>query len=195
MRSIGSSAWGPPFRSGVQNGRPEKSRSRLRDGSQSGEIALRCAIEGAVWARGGADRGAVNAWLRIEWRIAPRSSAGSRCVFWLRFRREVSVAESESREPSVTKLRLCKNSDAKCPSRKRIRLHHPSLSCVASRSRASPRGSFLLLRILTLATIVQLVRGPRVAGHRLRPAPASPWARGAHDVRAIESQLVGREVA
>ena len=43
-----------------------------------------------------------------------------------RFRREVCGAESKSREPSVTNVRLCKNSDAKCPSRKRIRPHHPS---------------------------------------------------------------------
>src|SRR5208283_1006605 len=36
-----------------------------------------------------------------------------------------------------------------------------------------PAGSLLLLRILMLVTLFQWVRGARVAGHRLRPAPAS----------------------
>ena len=51
---------------------------------QSGEIALRGAIEGAVYGGGRArplNRGAVNAWPRREGRIVPTSSAGSGCVF------------------------------------------------------------------------------------------------------------------
>jgi len=84
------------------------------------------------------------------------------------FRREVRVAQTNSSSPSVL-----------------ILLGFP-ITCL-------PRGSFLLLHILTPATIVQLVRSPRAAGDRLRPAPASACARGARDVRW--KVLEGRRLA
>jgi hypothetical protein len=132
LRSIGSSAWGTPFRSGVQNGRPEKPRSQLRDGSQSGEIALRGAIEGAVYGWEGAapqprsrerlaetrgeERSAVlcRQRMRVLTPIPTRSTRHRKRIprtirhktaLVQEFRREVRVTQTNSSSPSVVILR------------------------------------------------------------------------------------------
>jgi hypothetical protein len=110
LRSIGSSGWGTPFRSGVQNGRPEKPRSRLRDGSHSGEIALRCAIEGAVYGWEGA---------------APQPRSCER----------LAETRGEDRSASLPAAHACfdSDSDAKSAAPKANLANHPSQNCAYAR--------------------------------------------------------------
>ena len=85
------------------------------------------------------------------------------------FRREVRVAQENSSSPSVVILQ-------------------------AFLITRFPSGSLVLLRIFTLAAIVQLVRGPRVAGDRSVTATGTPSRCRAHDVRSMDGVLEGREL-